>query len=424
MCQTLFYIPERIFGWSLFGAGVLLAVWAVASVILLAWLVRRQGFNADTWGYVPLLLLVGAVIWWVLPKISEPGLGLPIRGYGTMLLIAVVCGSALATWQGYRLGVDPDVTMTFIFWGFVPGILGGRLFYVIWKWHEFQRPGLMATLGEMINITQGGLVVYGALIGGLLGFTAFLIKQRLPILAMLDIVTPGMLLGLALGRVGCFLNGCCFGGACELPWAVRFPAGSPPFVHEVQEGKIPLYGLKLTGPSDEAPVISEVEAGSPADILGLKPGQTIAAINGVSVKTAHAAQWVLIDALRLGKGVAIKTIESKSPVQVPLPQPRPRTRPIHPTQLYSSLDALVLCLFLVAYGPFKRRDGELVALLLTLYPINRFLMEFIRTDEASVLGTPLKVPQVVSLLFLALVAGLWWYILRKPPGKAFPAEEG
>jgi phosphatidylglycerol:prolipoprotein diacylglycerol transferase len=322
------------------------------------------------------------------------------------------------------LGVDPDVTMTFIFWGFVPGILGGRLFYVIWKWHEFQRPGLMATLGEMINITQGGLVVYGALIGGLLGFTAFLIKQRLPILAMLDIVTPGMLLGLALGRVGCFLNGCCFGGACELPWAVRFPAGSPPFVHEVQEGKIPLYGLKLTGPSDEAPVISEVEAGSPADILGLKPGQTIAAINGVSVKTAHAAQWVLIDALRLGKGVAIKTIESKSPVQVRLPQPRPRTRPIHPTQLYSSLDALVLCLFLVAYGPFKRRDGELIALLCTLYPINRFLMEFIRTDEAKVLGTPLKVPQVVSLLFLALVAGLWWYILRKPPGKAFPAAEG
>ena len=77
----------------------------------------------------------------------------------------------------------------------------------------------------------------------------------------------------------------------------------------------------------------------------------------------------------------------------------------------------MLCLFLLAYDPFSRRDGEVIALLLTLYPVNRFLLECIRTDEAGVFGTGLSTGQVVSLIALAASAGLWFYVLRRPKGR-------
>lgn len=422
MRQTLFYIPDRIFGWPMFGLGVLLAVWAVASVLLLAWLVRRQGWNAETRGYLPLLAAIGAVIWLLLPRVAEPGLGLPIRGYGTMLLIAVTSGSALAAWRGYRVGIDPELTISLIFWGFVPGILGARIYYVATHWHEFPRPTLGETLTEIVNITQGGLVVYGALIGGLLGFGVFLLKNRLAPLAMLDILTPGMLLGLALGRMGCFLNGCCFGGVCDLPWAVRFPVGSPPYIQQAEEGKIYLDGLKMLGPDQGPPVITEVEPGSLAEQQGLKPGQTMRAVNGMTVTTVYEARWALLSALRFRHAVAIEAAGLSRPVRLPVLDPPPRSAPVHPTQLYSTIDALVLCIFLLAFDPFKRRDGEVLALFLTVYPVNRFLMECIRTDEPGIWGTPLTGAQFVSIAILAGAAGLWWYLLRRPPHKAFPAE--
>ena len=416
MRQTLFYIPEKLFGYPMFGVGILLAVWAVASIVLLAWLVRRQGWNADTRGYVPVLLAIGGVIWLILPKISEPGFGLPIRGYGTMLLIAFLSGTALVAWRGYRRGINPDLMIALVFWGFVPGIIGARVYYVITHPHEFH------TLGEVLNITQGGLVVYGALIGGLLGFGAFLIKHKLPLLPMLDILAPGMLLGLALGRVGCFLNGCCFGGPCDLPWAVQFPVGSPPFVQQAEQGKVSLYGLKFQGPDEAPPVITEVEPGSPAAECSLKPGQVVTAVNGAQTATVYHARWTLLNAHRFGHEIAIAVSGNREPLRLAIPHPLPRSEPIHPTQLYSTIDALVLCLFLLAYDPFKHRDGELFALFLTLYPVNRFLMECIRTDEPGIWGTPLTGAQFLSLAILASVCALWWYILRQPRGKLFTAQ--
>ncbi len=270
-----------------------------------------------------------------------------------------------------------------------------------------------------MNIPQGGLVVYGSLIGGLLGFGAFLIRRRLPLLPMLDLLTPGMLLGLALGRVGCFLNGCCYGGPCDLPWAVRFPVGSPPFLQHAEEGKIFLYGVKLQGPDSAPPTIAEIEPQSAA-AQKLKPGETILAINGARITTVAAARWELLGALRSGREVSLSTAGRNERVRLSVPDPLPRSEPIHPTQLYSAVDALVLCLFLLAYDPFKRRDGEVFALFLTIYPVSRFLMECIRVDEPGIWGTPLTGAQFLSLAILAGVCALWFYLLRRPAGKAFP----
>ncbi len=159
----------------MFGFGLLLAVWAVASVAMLAWLAWRQGFNADTWGYVPILLLIGAIICWVLPALCEPQ-GLPIRGYGVMMLLAVIAGTSLAAWRAKRVGLDPDLIFSLAFWMLVPGIIGARAFYVIEYWQDQYWPAytesrrrLAALLAEIVNVAKGGLVVYGAFFGGVAG---------------------------------------------------------------------------------------------------------------------------------------------------------------------------------------------------------------------------------------------------------------
>jgi phosphatidylglycerol---prolipoprotein diacylglyceryl transferase len=182
MLQTLFTIPDHVGGTPLFGFGLLLAVWAVGSLALLASLVWRQGLDADTLSYLPLLALIGALILWVLPQLAEEQHGLPIRGYGVMLFLGVTCGTALSVWRGYRLGLDPDLVMSLVFWGVVPGIIGARAYYVVEYWGQFWTPGqpLLQTLGKIVNITQGGLVVYGSFFGGLIGFAAFVRKKRLP----------------------------------------------------------------------------------------------------------------------------------------------------------------------------------------------------------------------------------------------------
>ncbi|MCR4412223.1 MAG: prolipoprotein diacylglyceryl transferase [Thermoguttaceae bacterium] len=423
MQQTLFFIPERIGGVPVFGFGVLLAVWAAASLAWMLYALVRYGWrNAETWNHALLLAVLGVVIWQVMPRIAVPGQGLPVRGYGVLLLLGILAGTGLTVWRGRRVGLDGEKVATLCFWGVVCGIIGSRAFYVIQYWPDFQRPTLGQTLGAIVNITQGGIVVYGALIGGLVGFAVYGIKEKMPLLASLDLLAPGMLLGLAIGRVGCFLNGCCFGGACDLPWAVRFPAGSPPYLHQAEHGDLFLQGLRIAGSPEAPPIIAEVEPGSAAAEQGLAPGQRVTSINGLAVETVQAANDALLKTALQVQPVTLSVAGRETPARwSPAPLPG-RSLPIHPTQLYSAIDALVLCLFLLAYDPFRRRDGELLAMFLTLYPVTRFLMEQIRTDEAKVWITHLTIGQVFSVGILAMAIALWGFLLTRAPAKAFCPE--
>ena len=418
MHQTLFFIPEEVAGVPVFGWGLLLAVWAAVSLALLGWSVWRRGLRSgETGQYVVLLGLLGLVIWQVMPRIMIPGRGLPIRSYGVMLLLAILAGTGLSVWRGRRRGWDSEAVATLCFWGVVCGIVGARAFYVIEYWPDFQRPTLAETFGAIFNITQGGIVVYGALLGGLVGFGGYAWKRRMPLLATFDLLAPGMLLGLAIGRVGCFLNGCCFGGVCDLPWAVRFPAGSPPYLHQLEQGELFLQGLQIAGDADAAPVITAVEPGSPAAQTGVAAGQRITHINGEAVNTAAEARRRLAALSAAGSAtlrftVTVQVQGRAEPARWPAQPLADRSLPVHPTQLYSSIDALLLCGFLLAYDRFRRRDGELLAVLLTIHPISRFLMEQIRTDEPKIWITHLSIGQVFSVLILCAAGGLWVYLYR------------
>jgi phosphatidylglycerol:prolipoprotein diacylglycerol transferase len=431
MCQTLFLIPSEFAGRPVFGFGLLLAVWAVAGVALLAWLVRRQGFSADTWSYLPILLLIGAIIAWVLPALCERQ-GLPIRGYGVMIMLAVVAAVSLAAWRAKRLGLDPDLVFSVSFWMLVPGIIGARAFFVIEYWPDYWRSytdpngGLGPFLGEVINVAKGGLVVYGAFLGGLAGLLLFVRRGRLPLLALADLLAPSMALGLAIGRIGCLMNGCCYGAVCDYPWAITFPAGkapeyTPPYRAQVERGQ--LYGFTLSGKSTAEPRVLSIRPGSPAEQASLKPGDRLQSINGEKLPANEQAYWALARAFHERQPLRIE-VANRPEITLPAIAPPPRSLPVHPTQIYSVIDGLALCLLLLVFDRFHRRDGELFALLISIYPITRFLIESLRTDEAAVLSTGMSISQNVSLLLFACAAGLWFYILRRPPQLAFSAKNG
>ena len=412
MRQTLFHVPYEMGGVRLFGVGVLLALWVALSLFLFWRLARKQGLHGDTWSYVVPLALVGAAIGY-LPTLFPDGL--PIRGYGVMVLLGAVAGIGLAAHRAHQMGVDGEVISSLAVWLFVPGMIGARLFHVIEYWEsEYRQKTFAETLKAILNVPQGGLVVYGALIGAAIGFVLFVRKHNLPGLALADVIAPSLALGLALGRIGCLLNGCCYGGRCEKPWAVTFPPESPPYQSQVKRGQ--LIGIQLS--EDAAPIVIRVEPGSSAYLQGLKAGNRLTRINGKRVPTTQHAYEIFSEAYIKARPLNLLTSDG---LQIRLrPITRPRSLPVHPTQIYSAVTALLICFVLWCYYPFRRRDGEVIALLLSIYPMFRWLLEKIRIDEPAQFDTQLSISQIISLVLLVAIVLLWWYILQQPKGSALP----
>jgi phosphatidylglycerol:prolipoprotein diacylglycerol transferase len=419
MCQTLFHIPNEVLGLPVFGFGLALAIWTFFSVVFLLFMFRRHGVNSETLGYLPLLIVFGFVLGWILPSISDEA-GLPIRGYGVMLLLAISSAVALVlflAWRRWKLPVD--LLVSIMLWAIIPGILCARLFYVIEYWPEFQRESFRDTLLSAINLTQGGLVVYGSVLGGMAGAIFYMVWKKIPVLATFDLFAPGMMLGLAIGRIGCFLNGCCFGGPAEVPWAVTFPPRSLVHVHQLEHGLADVHGIRFDTEQTE-PVIAEIAPDSGGAAAKLRPGMEIEQVGSRPVATRQEAAWALLNAPQMRETPLIPVYVAEDP-EVPF-MVRPTGSapvPVHPTQLYSSLNAAMICLILLVGMKFLRRDGQIFALFLTIYPVTRFLLEMIRTDEDSFLGTGMTVSQNVSVLLLIIAAILWAYTLWKPTGRAY-----
>jgi phosphatidylglycerol---prolipoprotein diacylglyceryl transferase len=418
MCSELFRIPYSWGGVPIFGFGVLLAIWAVVGIGGIALLVRKHGWTAEIWSFVPLLVFTGAAIVG-LPRLFPDGM--PIRGYGVMVLLGATSGVAMATYRAKRIGLNPEIVWSMAVWLLLGGVIGARLFYVIEYWDErFRTDSLWRTIALVLNFPEGGLVVYGALFGGLAAIMAFARKHRLPFLAICDLIAPSFAIGLALGRIGCLLNGCCYGGPADLPWSVTFPTESLPYRDQVESGQ--MYGFQLApNPATRAPTVVTVEKSSVASKAGLKVGDVPVVINGAPTLTMEAAADALGRAFHAQQSLAI-TLADGGTMNVPATSIPPRSRPVHPTQVYSAITAGLLAWFLWTYYPYRRRDGEVFALLLTIYPISRFLEEIIRTDEPAVFGTGLSISQNISLGVAVVVLGLWIYILRQPRGVAWPAQ--
>lgn len=428
MRSTLFFIPhaDPFFGIPLFGLGWLLGVWILISLVMIALLVQRHGWSKEVWSYLPVLAIIGAVIYAVVPMIEQQTLGgepigVPIRGYGLFLLLGVVSGVAVVAYQAQRAGMNSEVIYSVSFWMFVCGIIGARAFYVIEYWEQFAQPSWRETFAGILKLTDGGLVVYGSLFGGLLAIGFYSWRHRVPVLALADLLIPGMLVGLTLGRFGCLLNGCCWGGMCDDSYmGISFPPASPPYVDHLESGA--LLGLKLQRLDDWALLVKEVEAGSLAEQQGLRAGDTITEMlfpNGDELTAIRSGDPKAMESL-----VTIGTRDGRR-ISWQFQQLPARSRSVFPTQLFSSLNAALLCGVLLAYYPFRRRDGEILALSLTIYPVTRFLLEMIRTDETGLFAVDYKVTisQAVSVGFAVLVVVLWVYIFTRPRRTALAVWE-
>ncbi|MCH8924436.1 MAG: prolipoprotein diacylglyceryl transferase, partial [Planctomycetes bacterium] len=307
--------------------------------------------------------------------------------------------------NGKKSGKDADHISNIAIWALLLGVVGARAFHVAHNWEIYRdHPA------EMFAVWSGGLEFLGGFILAIFGLVLFCRIKKRPIFKFLDILTPSLMLGLGIGRLGCFLNGCCYGAICTLPWAVQFPQETPAYVDQMEHGALYVHGLKFQGAGGVSPVIERVEPDSPAERQGLKPGEHVVAVGGVAVHSVQQAQTQLLRTFGEGHSVEIAVAGDPAIKSWTITGPPPVSRPVHPTQLYSLFDALLLCGLLLFYEPFKRRDGELTALVLTIHPVSRFLLEIIRVDESPVFGTGMSISQNISIAIFVGGVALWIYL--------------
>lgn len=145
-----------------------------------------------------------------------------LRFYGLMYVLALLVGIWLARLEAKRLGLPQERMVDLAFYIFIGGLLGGRLYYVIFNWGYYG-----AHLGKIMAIWEGGMAIHGGLLGGLIGGWWFARVSGLPFLTLCDIVAPAASLGHAFGRFGNFMNGDAHGyplRSSQLPaWLQHFP---------------------------------------------------------------------------------------------------------------------------------------------------------------------------------------------------------
>jgi phosphatidylglycerol---prolipoprotein diacylglyceryl transferase len=172
-----------------------------------------------------------------------------VHWYGIMMAVAFLAGLWTASRRGLRDGFSPETILDIGPWAIVGVILGARVVYVATYWNTLMADPLFpkAPWTEVFMVQRGGLVFYGGLIGGALATVIFARVKKVPLWKLADVLAPSIALGYVFGRIGCLLNGCCYGQVCSLPWAIHFPNQSYAWEHQ--------FALGLVGPHDpSAPV--------------------------------------------------------------------------------------------------------------------------------------------------------------------------
>ena len=225
------------------GAAWLILVWTAAVGLAFGLLYRRTGratesvMSAGFWLIVPAAF---GFLAFVRPGIAVVSSGIPVFGYGLMMFV----GFSVATWTAARrvrsIGQPPDAIWDMMMWALIPGLIGARAIYLAQNWTQVTRGRSGGDfLLAMVSLWDGGIVFYGSVFGGIVGVVLFCERRGIKPIAMLDVIAPSMFIGEGFGRIGCFLYGCCFGRACDRPWAVQFPPDSLTFEKLVDRGTIP-----------------------------------------------------------------------------------------------------------------------------------------------------------------------------------------
>ncbi|MGB2781251.1 MAG: prolipoprotein diacylglyceryl transferase [Phycisphaerae bacterium] len=294
-----------------------------------------------------------------------------LYAYGAMICLGFLAAIWVAAWRARTERQNPEVIYNAGLLSFLGGLFGGRLFYIVQYHTQF------FSVWDLLKIWEGGLVYYGGLLLAAAAVIGYLRLARRPVLYWLDILAPSLALGLAMGRMGCFLNGCCYGDVSQLPWAFAWPVGAIPWSHYADA------------------FLASAQAASPL-VAGAGAAAPLGAMAGAIVTAWHAPA-------------------------------------IHPSQLYALVNALALFVLLHLWFRHKRRHGQIFFTFILLYGASRFLLEFVRADEAEVyfLGLPtlleglgwpeaagrlggLTISQNVAAWMFAAAAGTLVWLGRSP----------
>lgn len=144
---------------------------------------------------------------------------LTLHSYGLMLALAFLAGIWVMELQAKKFGLDRTLIVDFGVFVMVGAVIGSRSMYVLTHWNEYA-----GNPWQALAVWEGGLTFYGGFILGALTAAVYCRVRKISFWTIADMAAPGFALGLGLGRIGCFLNGCCFGKPSQRPWAVQFPA--------------------------------------------------------------------------------------------------------------------------------------------------------------------------------------------------------
>jgi phosphatidylglycerol:prolipoprotein diacylglycerol transferase len=293
------------------------------------------------------------------PELFEiPFIHLTVKSYGLMMVIAFLAAVYLIRRLSRDITPDPQHITNAALYSLIAGVVGARLFYVIHHFDQFQ-----GRLLSVFAIWKGGLELLGGVLLAIAVIGFYCRYHKLPVRRYLDILAIGLMLSLVFGRIGCFLNGCCFGKPTNLPWAIRFPYHSDAYYSQVNpnpERNRPEPQLKLP----EEFFGNYYENGKM--FYGLKPYEDLT-----------PEQKYMVD---------------KGPF---------RCLPVHPTQLYSSVKGAVLAIILYLFWRRSQKAGNsknhnakhalrqklftkpgcTFGLMFILYGITRFFLEFLRDDN-------------------------------------------
>jgi phosphatidylglycerol:prolipoprotein diacylglycerol transferase len=296
-----------------------------------------------------------------------PFLDRPVYGYGLMLVIGFLAGAQLARWLANRWRLDGETFVNASLLALISGVIGARLSHVLESLSdpastEFARNGrpFGENLWAMLNMSSGGLTFYGGFLLATPVLILYAIWKKVPLLRGMDIVAPALMVGLAFGRVGCFMNGCCYGAECSLPWGASFPYGSNAFVEQFEKGEIDVpRELTATTPKGHVRLLSKDELRK----AGLE-------------KRAEAV----------------------------------RAKPVQPTQLYSAFNAFLIAAACVAYLSTIPVAGRVFALMLMLKGVSRFTLEMLRVEPPFWFPETLGWSFSMGISVMLVIAGvlMWW----------------
>lgn len=350
---------------------------------------------------------------------------IPVYGYGAMLFAAFVGCTWLGIRLGRRVGIAPEVFKDLVMWLFVFGLVGARITFI---WQNFDR----LSVGQWFAVWDGGLVFYGSAFGGIVGFliSDWLMQKRFPYdrWKLLDCVAPCLALGLALGRLGCLMNGCCYGNvASDRCQPVHFPLPAAPRYDMTDRGQQTSAGFTVQ--RDSPRVVEAVDPGSPAFDAGLKPGDEILRVNGESVVRKEGERFEPIHAALSslwprGKSDLVLTVHRPGQSGSLELTFAPRSIGLFPTQIYETISMVLLLFFLVSLFPYRPFDGSLMVIFMAGYAVHRFLNEMLRTDTPPVaFGMTLSQNISIILMIGAVVLGVAaWIHHRRGPGPSSPAQ--